>query len=74
MMALEESGIAVRQGTHAVHTLGYYKEKYGLGDMDYPVSYLSDRLTITRPLLCGNTPEMQQRVTGRLTDHISNRT
>ena len=28
MMALEESGIAVRQGTHAVHTLGYYKEKY----------------------------------------------
>ena len=30
MERLGEKGIAVRQGTHAVHTLGYYQKKYGL--------------------------------------------
>ena len=73
MMALEESGIAVRLGTHAVHTLGYYKKKYGLDDLDCPVSYLADRLTITLPLFCGITQEMQQEVTGRLKDLIPNK-
>lgn len=30
MAELEKNGISVRQGAHAVHTLGYYKNKYGL--------------------------------------------
>jgi dTDP-4-amino-4,6-dideoxygalactose transaminase len=50
MMELEESGISVRQGTHAVHTLGYYKKKYGLNDADFPCSFMADRLSITLPL------------------------
>jgi perosamine synthetase len=50
MMRLEEKGISVRQGTHAVHTLGYYKTKYRLSDKDYPCSYMADRLSITLPL------------------------
>lgn len=49
-MKLEEHGISVRQGTHAVHTLGYYKNKYNLSDERYLQSYAADRLTIALPL------------------------
>jgi perosamine synthetase len=63
MMAfLEKEGIAVRQGTHAVHTLSYYKKKYGLRDYDYPFSYIADRLSITIPLYCGLEERDQQRI------------
>ncbi len=62
MSALENSGISVRQGTHAVHTLGYYKEKYGLIDHDFPMSYIADRLSITLPLYYGITDACQNRV------------
>lgn len=51
-----------RQGTHAVHTLGYYKKKYGLNDHDYPMSYIADRASITLPLYYGMTEEKQIRV------------
>jgi dTDP-4-amino-4,6-dideoxygalactose transaminase len=50
MMELETAGITVRQGTHAVHTLGYYKTKYSIKDTDFPCSYMADRLSITLPL------------------------
>ncbi len=50
MENLEEKGISTRQGTHAVHTLGYYKRKYNLSDEDYINSYAADRLSITLPL------------------------
>lgn len=62
MAKLESEGISVRQGTHAVHTLGYYKKKYGLNDYDYPMSYIADWLSITLPLYCGITEEEQLRV------------
>jgi perosamine synthetase len=48
MAKLEKDGIFVRQGTHAVHTLSYYKKKYGLNDQDYQMSYTADRY----PLPC----------------------
>lgn len=47
---LESIGISVRQGTHAVHTLGYYRNKYNLQETDYPQSLLADRLSLTLPL------------------------
>ncbi len=50
MEKLEERGIATRQGTHAVHTLGYYKNKYNLKDEDFLMSYAADRLSIALPL------------------------
>lgn len=50
MKNLEEVGISTRQGTHAVHTLGYYKNKYNLSDEDFLNSYIADRLTIALPL------------------------
>ncbi len=50
MEKLEEKSIATRQGTHAVHTLGYYKNKYNLKDEDFLMSYVADRLSIALPL------------------------
>ena len=50
MQKLEAKGIATRQGTHAVHTLGFYKEKYSLQDEDFSMSYAADRLSIAFPL------------------------
>jgi dTDP-4-amino-4,6-dideoxygalactose transaminase len=57
MDKLERKGIATRQGTHAVHTLGYYKEKYNLNDRDYINSYAADRLSIALPLYAEMTDE-----------------
>jgi len=55
MKCLEEKNIATRQGTHAVHTLGYYKDRYHLNDEDFLMSYAADRLSITLPLYAGMT-------------------
>lgn len=55
MNRLQEKGISTRQGTHAIHTLGYYKNKYSLNDRGYLHSYAADRLTVALPLYAGMT-------------------
>lgn len=50
MMNLEKKGISVRQGTHAVHTLGYYRNKYDISETQFLHSYAADRLSIAFPL------------------------
>lgn len=57
MEKLEEMTIATRQGTHAVHTLGYYKNKNNFKDEDFLMSYAADRLSIALPLYTGMTNE-----------------
>ncbi len=57
MEKLEENTIATRQGTHAVHTLGYYKGKNGFKDEDFLMSYAADRLSIALPLYAGMREE-----------------
>lgn len=57
MSFLEEHGVSTRQGTHAVHTLGYYRNTYGLSDEDYLMSYAADRLSVAFPLYFGMTDE-----------------
>ena len=66
MAAMENDGIQVRQGTHAVHTLGYYAEKYGLAPGDLPNSLMADHLSITLPLFPGITAEQQERAAAYL--------
>lgn len=53
MEKLEAMTIATRQGTHAVHTLGYYKNKNNFKDEDFLMSYAADRLSIALPLYAG---------------------
>lgn len=62
MEKLEINGIATRQGTHAVHTLGYYKNRYNLNAEDYINSYAADRLSIALPLYAKMTDKEQDYV------------
>ncbi|MBW3542666.1 MAG: DegT/DnrJ/EryC1/StrS family aminotransferase [Planctomycetes bacterium] len=50
MQSLGERGIATRPGTHAVHTLAYYRERYGFAADDFPAALRSARQTIALPL------------------------
>ena len=66
MARLEEQGVTTRQGTHAVHTLGYYRTRYNLRDYDYPNSLMADRLSLTLPLYPHMTDEEQEYVIKQL--------
>jgi dTDP-4-amino-4,6-dideoxygalactose transaminase len=57
MEKLEDKNIATRQGTHAVHTLGYYKDKNNFKEVDFLMSYAADRLSIALPLYAGMSDE-----------------
>jgi perosamine synthetase len=62
MDRLEERGVSTRQGTHAVHTLGYYRTRYDLSPEDYINSYGADRLSIALPLYASLSEEEQEYV------------
>lgn len=72
MARLEKRGIATRQGTSAVHMLGYYCTKYKLNSVDFPCSFLADQLTITLPLYPQMTAEEQNYVIENLRQEIKN--
>lgn len=50
MQRLQEAGVSTRPGTHAVHMLGYYSEKYGLAAEDFPGARACDLNTMAIPL------------------------
>jgi perosamine synthetase len=62
MDVLSNSGIQTRPGTHAVHRLGYYRERYGLSADQFPNSSLAEDTTITLPIFPGMTTSDQERV------------
>lgn len=70
MAAMEAEGITVRQGTHAVHTLGYYAKKYGFQPLDLPNSLIADQLSVTLPLFDCITTQQQKRVVGFLQNAV----
>src|SRR5690606_27123532 len=70
MQGLEDERIATRQGTHAVHLLGYYASAFGHAPMDLPHAYAADRLSLTLPLYAGMTDQEQDRVVERLRHHL----
>lgn len=50
MSRLHARGVATRPGTHAVHMLGYYRERFGLADDDFPAARDCERNTMAIPL------------------------
>lgn len=62
LFELEMLGISTRQGTHAVHLLGYYKNKYGYKPSDIPNAYECDRMSITLPLYAQMQDDDQEYV------------
>jgi dTDP-4-amino-4,6-dideoxygalactose transaminase len=69
MDALEAASIASRPGTHAVHMLGYYRDKYGFKPEDFPNAYLADHLTLTLPLYAQMTEAEQDFVLTHIAGH-----
>jgi len=67
---LSERGIQTRPGTHAVHRLGYYKEKYNLRPEMFPNACLAEDTTITLPLYPGMTEADQEFVVSALKQSI----
>jgi len=53
MKKLEEMNIATRQGTHAIHTLGYYRNKYKLKNENFLMSYAAEKLSVSLPIYPG---------------------
>jgi perosamine synthetase len=50
MERLQRRGISTRPGTHAVHLLGYYRERLGTSPDDYPGARDCDSQTMAIPL------------------------
>jgi perosamine synthetase len=50
MEKLQDAGISTRPGTHAVHMLNYYKEKYNIKPSDYPGAQVANDYSMAIPL------------------------
>ena len=50
MEVLQQQGIATRPGTHAVHMLGAYANKYGIKPLDYTGAFMADQQSMSIPL------------------------
>ena len=50
MERLQAKGISTRPGTHAIHMLGYYRERFGCQVDDLPGARDCDRNTMAIPL------------------------
>jgi dTDP-4-amino-4,6-dideoxygalactose transaminase len=50
MEILQKRGISTRPGTHAVHMLGYYQERFGYRPDEFPQARDADRYSLAIPL------------------------
>jgi perosamine synthetase len=66
MDRLEAAGVATRPGTHALHTLGAYRSKYGFSLEDFPNAHIAEQLTLTLPLYPQMTDEEHDYVLKQL--------
>jgi perosamine synthetase len=62
MDELQQAGVSTRPATHAVHMLGYYREKYSLKPLDYPNAWAANDCSISLPLFHGMTNSEQTHV------------
>ena len=66
MRSLAQRGVTTRPGTHAVTTLGYYRDRYGIDPNQFPGALLADRLSLTLPLYPQMTEAEQDYVVEQL--------
>jgi dTDP-4-amino-4,6-dideoxygalactose transaminase len=50
MARLHALGVATRPGTHSVHMLGYYRQRFGYAEDDLPGARDCERNTMAIPL------------------------
>lgn len=66
MEILGNEGIATRPGTHAIHLLGFYADKYGFKPKDFPNALLANETTMAIPLHNRLNRDDQDRVINSL--------
>lgn len=69
---LSVNDIQTRPGTHAVHRLGYYVDKYGIRADEYPNACLGEDTTITLPIFPGMMETDQLFVVDKLKEALVN--
>ncbi len=57
MERLQEKGVSTRPGTHAVHMLGHYRDRFGYQPDDLPVARDCDHNSMAIPLYNGMTED-----------------
>lgn len=62
MLRLAEQDIQTRPGTHAVHRLGYYRDKYAIKADAFPIAVMCEDTSMTLPIFPGITETQQQQV------------
>lgn len=71
MEAMSGSRIQTRPGTHAVHKLGYYANKYKLRSDQFPIAAACEETTITLPIFPRMTQQEQAIVTTCLKEALA---
>lgn len=66
MARMEADGVSTRQGTHAAHLQGYYRNKYRIAPAAFQNAWIADRLSISLPLYAQMTEAEQDEVVGAL--------
>jgi len=65
-LELQQRGIATRQGTHAVHMLGYFRRRYEIKPEDFPNAYDADATSLSLPLFPSMSAEEHDYVIGNI--------
>ena len=73
MEVLAAADIQSRPGTHAVHRLGYYSNRYGLAADDFPNACVCEDTTITLPIYPGMTEDDQDYIVKNFAEGLENR-
>jgi len=71
MERLAELKIQTRPGTHAVHRLGYYVNKYGLRPEQFPNACRAEDTTITLPIFPGMSDDQQKFVVDNICANLA---
>ena len=69
MEYLSCNGISTRPGTHSVHMLEYYRNKYKLEKTKFMNSYIADCCTVTLPLYQGLKTDEIEFITNKIKDY-----
>ncbi|MEW6451028.1 MAG: DegT/DnrJ/EryC1/StrS family aminotransferase [Pseudomonadota bacterium] len=70
MDRMQEAGIQTRPGTHAVHRLGYYYDRYRIDASAFPNACVAEDTTITLPIFPGMTDVQQDSIVDRIRTFI----
>lgn len=68
---LQRRGIATRQGTHAVHQLGYFRRKYSIDSSDFPVASDADATSLSLPLFPTMSIDEQDHVIRNISELLA---